>query len=165
MRGASSPGWGAANLHPVAAFGNDGDRVSPGGTPVREPSAPSSASEILRQESLAFAAFNRHDLESLLGFFTEDLEFLHDQDGALGKGDVREGFRSLFRQDNGLHRELIEGAFEVHPVSGFGAIQIGRHRFRHDENGIQDCGTFGFTHVWRRTERGWRIARALSYGH
>ena len=123
------------------------------------------ASEILRQDSLLFSAFNRHDLDEVLSFFSADLEFLHDQDGALGRGDVEDGFRSLFTQDNGLRRDLIAEASEIHPVPGFGAIQIGRHRFCHDEGGTADCATFGFTHVWRRAGPRWEIARVLSYGH
>ena len=121
--------------------------------------------EILRQDSLAFSAFNRHDLDGALAFFAEDLEFLHDRDGALGHAELKEGLRSLFAQENGLPRELVPGSSEVHPVPGFGAIQIGRHRFCHDENGREDCGTFRFTHVWRQVDRRWEIARVLSYAH
>jgi ketosteroid isomerase-like protein len=123
------------------------------------------STEILRRDSLLFAAFNRHDLEAVMSFFAEDVEFLHDQDGALSRLDLEQGFRSLFARDNALRRDRVDGASEVHPVPGFGAIQIGRHRFCHDEDGREDCGTFGFTHVWRRAGEDWKIARALSYGH
>lgn len=50
-------------------------------------------------------------------------------------------------------------------MPGYGAIQIGQHEFCHEENGIDDCGVFGFTHVWHRSSDGWKITRVLSYGH
>jgi hypothetical protein len=59
----------------------------------------------------------------------------------------------------------VAGSLDVHPVPGYGAIQIGEHRFCHDENGHEECGVFGFTHVWRDVDGQWQIVRVLSYGH
>jgi hypothetical protein len=44
-------------------------------------------------------------------------------------------------------------------------MEIGRHRFCHKENGKDDCGSFGFAMVWRKTGASWKISRVLSYGH
>ena len=133
----------------------------------REPVSPDPdlAAEVARLDSALFAAFNDHDLVALMSYFSRDLEFYHDQDGLISYDEVRRGFRSLFEADNGLRRDLVPGSSSVYPVPGFGAIQTGAHRFCHLENGRQDCGTFEFTHVWRRDGGRWRIARALSYGH
>lgn len=121
--------------------------------------------QVAELDALAFGAFNEHDLEGLMGFFSDDLEFFHDKDGISGHDDVEEGFRRLFAQDNGLRRELVAGSLEVHPIPGYGAIQIGQHKFCHWEKGSEDCGVFGFTHVWRHVEDRWQITRVLSYGH
>lgn len=121
--------------------------------------------EIAAQDAALFDAFNAYDLETVGRYFSEDLEFYHDQDGLLSRGQVMEGTASLFAADNGLRRNLVAGTLEVFPVAGYGAIQRGRHRFCHNENGRDDCGTFEFVHVWRQTNDGWQLTRVLSYGH
>lgn len=112
-----------------------------------------------------FGAFNDRDLDRFLEFFADDLEFYHDQDGLGGYAQLVESSQRLFGQPNPLRRRLIANSIEVHSVPGYGAIQIGRHEFCHKEDGVDDCGVFGFTHVWHRTSDGWKITRVLSYGH
>lgn len=97
-------------------------------------------------DASVFGAFNDRDLDRFTEFFADDLEFYHDQDG-------RSGYAEL------------AGSIEVHAVPGHGAIQIGQHEFCHEEDGTDDCGIVGFTHVWHRTSDGWKITRVLSYGH
>jgi ketosteroid isomerase-like protein len=121
--------------------------------------------EIAAQDRALFDAYNAHDLERVMSFFSEDLEFYHDTDGLLSRSQVAEGTKSLFGQGNGIRRDLVPDSLRVHPVPGYGAIQLGAHRFCHDENGRQDCGVFQFIHVWRKLEGRWRITRVLSYGH
>lgn len=113
----------------------------------------------------AFGAFNDRDTDRFLTFFSSDLEFYHDETGLTGFADLVESSERLFALESPLRRTLVEGSLEVHPVPGYGAIQIGQHEFCHRENGVDDCGVFGFTHLWKRTEDGWRITRVLSYGH
>ena len=132
---------------------------------VGQSSADALVAEIEEADAAAFAAFNDHDLEALMGFFTKDLEFFHDNDGMIGYDDVAGGFGSLFAQDNGLRRELVVGSMEVHPIPGYGAMQIGRHEFCHREGDRDECGEFGFSTVWRLQEGQWKMARVLSYGH
>lgn len=112
-----------------------------------------------------FGAFNDRDAERFLTFFSPDLEFYHDETGLTGFADLVESSERLFNLESPLRRTLVAGSLEIHPVPGYGAIQIGRHEFCHRENGVDDCGVFGFTHLWKRTEDGWRVTRVLSYGH
>jgi len=121
--------------------------------------------QIAQLDAAVFAAFNGRDLDTFLGFFGRDLEFFHDQVGLTHYAELISSTERLFEADDGLHRELIAGSLEVHPIPGYGAIQIGRHEFCHWEGEIEDCGTFGFTHVWRNLEDTWQITRVLSYGH
>lgn len=116
-------------------------------------------------DASVFGAFNDRDLDRFVGFFADDLEFYHDQDGLSGYAELVESSQRLLRQASPLRRRLVPGSTEVHAVSGYGAIQIGQHEFCHEENGVDDCGIFGFTHVWHRTSDGWKITRVLSYGH
>lgn len=121
--------------------------------------------EIMRQDSALSAAFNAHDLDALMALFSEDLEFFHDQEGLQSWDDVSRGFSSLFAKDDGIHRALLSGGGAVYPIPGFGALQVGAHRFCHVEGPDEICGEFDFSHVWKKSGDDWQIARALSYGH
>ena len=112
-----------------------------------------------------FDAYNAHDVDGLMAWFTEDLEFYHDNGGLLDFQQVKAGFTSVFANNKDIRRELVDGSLEVYPIKGFGAIQIGAHRFCHTENGKPDCGTFRFLQIWRFKDGVWKVAREVSYGH
>ncbi len=129
-------------------------------------SSPSSLYEEISKVDRALSeAFNAHDLNALMSLFTEDLEFYHDAGGLQSYTQVRDGFGSLFSKNDGIRRDVVAGTLEVHPIRGYGAIEVGAHRFCHDENGRRDCGTFKFLQVWRSEAGKWRITRVVSYGH
>ena len=116
-------------------------------------------------ESALFSAFNQRDLTRVMSFFTRDLEFYQDNEGVATYAQTKKDFGQMFGQADRIRRELVPGSLEVFPIKNYGAMQVGRHRFCHVENGKEECGTFSFVHIWRRTDRGWQIARAISYGH
>ncbi|MDQ2932210.1 MAG: nuclear transport factor 2 family protein [Gemmatimonadota bacterium] len=120
--------------------------------------------EIERADSSIFAAYNAHDADQLGRYFAPDLEFYHDTGGLQTWAQVMVGLRSTFTKSPDIRRTLV-GAIEVYPIPDYGAIEVGMHQFCHRENGRQECGTFKFTHVWRRTATGWQIARIVSYDH
>jgi hypothetical protein len=121
--------------------------------------------EVKRLDSVLFSAFNSRDLEKFRSFFTEDLEFFHDKGGLTNYEHTINFMKSVARNDNGLRRELLPGTLEVYPIPGYGAIEVGQHRFCHLENGKQDCGSFKFVHVWQKKDGLWRISRVVSYDH
>ena len=120
---------------------------------------------ISHMDSVMFEAFNAHDGEKLMSLFTEDLEFYHDKDGLGDYQQTSKNFKSLFDQNNGIKRKLIEGSFEVYPINNYGAIEIGTHQFCHMENGKNDCGTFPFIMIWQKRADGWKVSRVISYNH
>jgi ketosteroid isomerase-like protein len=120
---------------------------------------------ISRMDGEIFGAFNAHNVDRLMSLFTDDLEFYHDTGGL---GDYRqnaEDFKKMFASMPDIRRDLVKGSLEVYPVKDYGAMEIGEHRFCHKENGKDDCGTFKFAMVWRKTGESWKISRVLSYGH
>jgi len=121
--------------------------------------------EIAAQDAAMFAAFNAHDVPALITHFTEDLEFYHDKGGLSGYGSLSRDFTALFHNSPGIIRTLVPGSLHVYPVPNFGAMEIGEHRFCHDEHGKPDCGTFAFAMVWKQEKGGWKVSRVLSYGH
>jgi len=122
-------------------------------------------SEIKHMDSIVFIAFNNRDTSAFKKFFTTDLEFYQDKDGLTGYQQTIEFMRSTALNDNGLKRDLVEGSLKVYPIPGYGAMEIGTHRFCHPENGRMDCGLFKFVHVWKRTGNEWQISRVVSYDH
>jgi len=121
--------------------------------------------DIASADSALFAAFNKRDLAKVMSFFTRDLEFYQDNEGVASYTQTRKDFGQMFGQAAPIRRELVPGSLEVFPIKSYGAMEVGRHRFCHVENGNEECGTFNFVHIWRRTDRGWQIARVVSYGH
>ena len=121
--------------------------------------------EIARADAEFFAAFNTCDVETMGKMLASDLEFYHDTAGLGGYAETMESTRNNCKDELGLTRTLVEASLEVYPIKDYGAIQKGKHRFCHMQNGKNDCGTFEFVHVWKRTDDGWRITRVLSYGH
>ena len=120
---------------------------------------------IAAADSALFTAYNQRDLAKLQSFFTPDLEFYQDNEGVENYSQTMKDFRQMFGQPSPIHRELVPGSLEVYPIKNYGAMEVGRHRFCHVENGKDDCGTFSFVHIWRQTKTGWKISRVISYGH
>jgi hypothetical protein len=121
--------------------------------------------EIAHMDSVVFSAFNSRDTITFKKLFSEDLEFYHDKGGLTGYAETIGFMRSTANNNNGLRRDLIPGTLEVYPIPNYGAMEIGSHRFCHQENGKQDCGTFKFVHIWKQIGDEWKIARVVSYGH
>src|SRR5687768_16392400 len=107
--------------------------------------------QIAKMDSLLFNAFNERDTSTFMKSFTTDLEFYHDKGGLTGYLQTVNFAKAQAESKSDLKRTLVPGSLEVFPVKDYGAIQIGKHRFCHTENGQPDCGTFKFIHVWKKT--------------
>jgi ketosteroid isomerase-like protein len=153
----------------IVAFGavsmHLGDHIAAGKSLSQSGRTSGLQAEIERMDSLLFAAFNARDVTALQTFFAPDLEFYQDNEGLQTYAQTMKDFGDMFRQPSPIRREIIAGSLEVYPIKNYGAIQVGSHRFCHDENGKADCGTFKFLHVWRKTETSWQLSRIVSYAH
>ncbi len=98
-------------------------------------------------------------------YFTNDLEWYQDNGGLIGYEKVFINFQSIFNRDYDLKRNLIKESLEVHPIEGYGAIEIGKHQFSHIENGKLEIGTFKFLMIWKNDNGSWKISRVISYDH
>lgn len=122
-------------------------------------------SKIKALDSLMFNAYNHQDLPKMKSYFTADLEWYQDNGGLLNNETVFTNFQSIFDKKDKLTRELVYGTLEVIPIKGFGAIEIGKHRFKHMENGKLEIGTFRFLMIWKNTNGNWQISRVVSFDH
>jgi ketosteroid isomerase-like protein len=116
-------------------------------------------------DSVMFDAFNAHDLNALKNVFSPDLEFFHDRGGLSNYETSMKNFGGVFASVPDLHRELIAGTMEVYPIPGYGAVEMGLHRFIHKENGKDIVGLYKFTQIWQFKDGAWKVTREVSVGH
>lgn len=112
------------------------------------------------------ASFASCDAAKANAIFTDDVEFYHDQSGFAAGEQVRENTRRLTASCPGAHgvtRTVVPGSMRVYPIEGYGAVQVGVHRF--DERGAATATLARFVHVWRFEDGRWRLARVLSLDH
>lgn len=121
--------------------------------------------KIANLDSSLFEAYNSKNLDLMKTYFTEDLEWYQDNGGLIDFEKVFSNFQSIFSRDYDLKRNLIKESLEVHPLEGYGAIEIGRHEFKHIENGKLEIGTFKFLMIWKNDNGNWKISRVVSYDH
>ncbi len=116
-------------------------------------------------DSALFTTYNTKNLELMKSYFTKDLEWYQDNGGLIGFEKVFFNFQSIFNREYDLKRTLIKESLEVHPIEGYGAIEIGKHQFSHIENGKLEVGTFKFLMIWKNENGNWKISRVISYDH
>jgi hypothetical protein len=112
-----------------------------------------------------FDAYNSCDIDKLGTLVTDDLEFYHDKTGlAVGKQVFLDAIKNNICGK--VTRRLVEGSLEVYPLKGYGAVEIGVHRFYHP--GTQDHGVVGeakFLTLWQYKGGTWKVSRVISYDH
>jgi hypothetical protein len=114
-------------------------------------------------DAALFGASNRCDLDTFGRYFTDDLEFYHDKDGlSVGKADLIRKTRDNICGK--MIRELVPGSLKVFPLPGYGAMEMGTHRFLHPGS-PNDVGQADFMHVWQLRNGSWKISRVISYDH
>jgi len=115
-------------------------------------------------DATLFDAYNRCDLEKLGSMVSDDLEFYHDQTG-LSTG--RQVFLTAIKNNicGKVHRDLVPGTLEVYPLKGYGAVEIGVHRFSHPGHPEDGAGDAKFVHIWQLKDGAWKVTRVISFEH
>ena len=109
-----------------------------------------------------FDAYNTCNIEKLGTLVTDDLEFYHDKTGLMvGKQPFLDAIKNNICGK--VTRELVAGSLEVYPLHGYGAVEIGVHRFHHP--GDSDVGEAKFVQLWQYKDGAWKISRVISYDH
>jgi Domain of unknown function (DUF4440) len=115
--------------------------------------------------------FNKCNVERLGELITEDFEFYHDKSGQVAKSgkEFVDSIRTLCeRQSKGIdhraRRVLVRNSLVVYPLNNYGAVQMGVHRFYPLIKGKSN-EVAKFTHLWKKENGAWRLARVLSYDH
>jgi hypothetical protein len=131
-----------------------------------EPTREELSRTLAAQDAALFDSFNRCDLEKFANFFAEDVEFYHDKGGVtLSRKSLVESVKNNICGK--VRREVIAESLEAHPIPGFGAVQMGSHRFYElsARPGSGPAGVARFIHLWQFKDGAWRITRVISYDH
>ena len=110
-----------------------------------------------------FDAYNHCDLATMGAMVADDLEFYHDKTGlSVGKAP----FIAAIKQNicGKVERRLVAGSLEVYPLNGYGAVEIGVHRFYHPGE-PENVGEAKFVTLWQNKDGTWKITRAISFDH
>jgi ketosteroid isomerase-like protein len=111
-----------------------------------------------------FDAYNNCDLDKLGSMVADDLEFYHDKTGlAVGKQPFLVAIKNNICGK--VTRELVKGSLEVYPLKGYGAVEIGVHRFHHPGQDHDVLGEAKFIHLWQYKDGAWKVSRVISYDH
>ena len=118
-------------------------------------------------DAAVFDAYNRcadpAQLARFGTFFTEDVEFYHDQTGLqVGRDKLLESIRANICGK--VTRSLVPGTLQVHRLNYYGAVELATHRFHHpgDPTNIGEAET---VMLWQWKDNAWKITRVISYDH
>jgi CubicO group peptidase (beta-lactamase class C family) len=123
--------------------------------------------DIIAADRRLFDAYNACHVESFSASLSPNLEFFHDSTGLTNHDWNVRALRERCAEVKKYRRELDEASVEVFPVPGYGALEIGSHRFyEHSGDGMETLvARPKFANVWQSTPAGWQLMRVLSYGH
>jgi Domain of unknown function (DUF4440) len=116
-------------------------------------------------DTALFDAYNRCELEKFASFLADNVEFYHDRGGVtLGKEALTESVKKNICGK--VTRELVPGTLQVYPMKGYGAVEMGVHRFHHPAHeDTEPVGEGKFIHLWQYKDGAWKITRVISYDH
>jgi hypothetical protein len=108
-----------------------------------------------------FTAYNNCDLQTQAMLMSEDLEFYHDMGGlSTSKSEI---IKSIEENICGkVTRQLVDGSVEVHEIKGFGAVEIGYHKFYNNREPEAESKPSRFITVWKNTADSWSMHRIIS---
>jgi hypothetical protein len=116
-------------------------------------------------DAALFESYNHCELDKFAAFFAGNVEFYHDQGGlTLGQKALTDSVRKNICGK--VTRELVPGALQVYPMKGYGAVEMGVHRFHHPgHDDTEPVGEARFIHLWQYKDGAWKITRVISYDH
>lgn len=112
-------------------------------------------------DSIFFTAYNNCDLKTQADMLSEDLEFYHDQGGLnTSKTKVLDAIEKNICGK--VTRKLVKGSIEVSPIPGFGAVQLGMHKFYNNQEPNATSKPSRFVALWKQTGESWQMTRIIS---
>jgi hypothetical protein len=118
--------------------------------------------QIVKLDSIFFAAYDICDTVTMASLISEDLEFYHDQGGLMtSKDSVMEAIKKNICGK--VTRELVKGSIEVYAIAGYGAVEMGQHFFHNNQEPEPAQHAIGkFVQLWKNENGQWRLTRIIS---
>jgi len=117
--------------------------------------------KILGLDAAYFDAYNTCDIDGQASLLDDSLEFYHDQGGlSTSKAEILKSIRENICGK--VSRSLVEGSVEVHEIKGFGAVELGLHRFFNREEPDAESKPSRFVTVWKQDGDRWLMHRIIS---
>lgn len=111
-------------------------------------------------DSIFFDSYNNCNLETQASLLSDSIEFYHDKGGlTTSKKDLVAAVKNNICGK--VRRELVKGSIEVSPIPGYGAVEMGEHRFYNiEEASLSRPGKFVM--IWKYSNGKWQITRVIS---
>ncbi|WP_428661013.1 nuclear transport factor 2 family protein [Runella sp.] len=125
---------------------------------------------IEQMDTKLFNAINHKDLATLKNMYDESLEFYHDKSGLMDYKTSMAINAKHFTDTAANYverRELDKNSLKVFPIPGFGAMEVGMHRFYTSFKGSPEEVTASpqFVMIWQKKGDQWKVVKVVSYGH
>lgn len=116
---------------------------------------------IARMDSIFFTAYNTCDLARQAAIYSDSIEFYHDKGGlTTSKPEIMEAIKRNICGK--VTRELVPGSIEVYPIHGYGAVEMGLHKFHNREEPDAPSHPSKFIVIWQHRNNEWKITRVIS---
>ena len=115
---------------------------------------------IVRLDSLLFDSYNSCKPDQYESMLSDNFEFYHDTGGfSNSKKENVEGIKKYICGK--VNRELLKGSIEVSAIPGYGAVEIGSHRFHNFVE--KSTSQFSkFVIIWQFKANEWKVTRVIS---
>ncbi|PZR25989.1 MAG: DUF4440 domain-containing protein [Citrobacter freundii] len=112
-------------------------------------------------DSIFFDAYNNCKMDVQERIYSDSIEFYHDKGGLMTS---KQGILDATKKNicGKVIRTLTPGSVEVYPINGFGAIEIGLHRFFNKQEPDAPQHDSKFIIIWKQAGKEWKITRVVS---
>ena len=117
--------------------------------------------QIVQMDKVFFEAYNNCDIQKQEMIYAEDLEFFHDKGGlSTSKSEIIEATKKNICGK--VTRILLPETIEVYPIDGYGAVEMGFHRFYNNQEPNAESKPSKFIIVWKNENKSWKITKVIS---
>ena len=116
---------------------------------------------IVHMDSVYFTAYNTCDMATQASLYADSIEFYHDGGGLQTS---KKALLAAIKENicGKVTRVLVKGSIEVYGIPGYGAIEIGLHRFINHQESETPSKPGRFVMFWRYRDGKWQITRVAS---
>jgi len=126
-----------------------------------QPSSQALYDTIVHMDSVYFNAYNTCDMATQAALYADSIEFYHDKGGLeTNKQRLLDAIKKNICGK--VTRVLVPGSIEVYPIAGYGAVELGLHRFINHAESETPSKPDKFILIWRHLNGRWQIARVIS---